>query len=472
MIHFLVDLNGSRILHIILKKMTKLSILNSLERKFILLLVDLLIIVSSLNVFIYHAIDYVSLKLKVGVFGFGIISYLLLSYILDSYNLQKTLKRKVVISQALYITGLFVFIVFIFSVIFFDTSFWRIPLLVFLILTPIEIALWRLFFVNVFRVFPTVKNVLLIYDKETGKEFKNLVSSIDGDDLETFYRVKLTYQLGQDIDIRKKFIHAAEKVDSWIINVRNYNDIPKDLEKVLLKSILRGKDVISYTSFYENTYEALPIQSHNDSFYEILQLRNRKIRYLHTIFSFLVNFILSLIVGFVLVLCIPFVFILNIFFNKGPLFYTQKRVGLHGNEFKIYKFRSMVVNAEKEGAKMAVKNDARITPFGRILRIFRIDELPQILSVIKGDMQFIGPRPERKVFVNQLNSLVPFYGTRHLIKPGITGWAQVKYKYGENLEDSIKKLEYDLYYIKNRSITLDLRIIFKTVTTVLFSRGI
>lgn len=132
----------------------------------------------------------------------------------------------------------------------------------------------------------------------------------------------------------------------------------------------------------------------------------------------------------------------------------------------------MVTDAEKSGAAMATKNDARITPFGRILRLFRIDELPQILSVIRGDMQFIGPRPERKVFVDQLNEITPFYNVRHLIKPGITGWAQVKYKYGENLEDSIKKLEYDFYYIKNKSITLDLRIIFKTVTTVLFSRGI
>jgi lipopolysaccharide/colanic/teichoic acid biosynthesis glycosyltransferase len=158
-------------------------------------------------------------------------------------------------------------------------------------------------------------------------------------------------------------------------------------------------------------------------------------------------------------------------FNRGPLFYTQKRVGLHGKEFKIYKFRSMVVDAEKTGAKMATKNDTRITPFGKILRAFRIDELPQIISVVKGDMQFIGPRPERKVFVNQLNDRVPFYAARHLIRPGITGWAQVKYKYGENLDDSIKKLEYDLYYIKNRSITLDIRIVFKTVTTVLFSRG-
>ena len=132
----------------------------------------------------------------------------------------------------------------------------------------------------------------------------------------------------------------------------------------------------------------------------------------------------------------------------------------------------MVVDAEQEGAKMATRNDARITPFGKILRIFRIDELPQIISVIKGDMHFIGPRPERKVFVDELNKKLPFYNVRHLIRPGITGWAQVKYKYGENLEDSIRKLEYDLYYIKNQSATLDLRIIFKTITTILFSRGV
>jgi lipopolysaccharide/colanic/teichoic acid biosynthesis glycosyltransferase len=450
------------------------SILNSIERKFILLVGDLIIIIASLNVFVNNAIDieFISLRLKVIITLFGVISFLTLSYILDLYNLQKTLKRKYVVSQALYITALFVFIVFIFSVLFFDTSFWRIPLLVFLILTPIEIALWRLFFVNVFRVIPTTRNVLLIYDKETEKNFREVTSSIDGDDVETFYKVKLTYNLNQHSEVRKKFLVATEKVDSWIVNIKNYSDFPDDLEKILLKSILKGKEVISYTSFYENTYEALPIQSHNDSFYEILQFRNRKIRYLHTIFSFIMNFVLSLFVGIALLICLPFVFVFNFFFNKGPLFYTQKRVGFHGNEFKIYKFRSMVVNAEKEGAKMAVKNDTRITPFGRILRVFRIDELPQILSVIKGDMQFIGPRPERKIFVNQLNSLVPFYGTRHLIKPGITGWAQVKYKYGENLEDSIKKLEYDLYYIKNRSITLDLRIVFKTVTTVLFSRGV
>lgn len=453
--------------------MTRLSILNSLERKFILLIGDLLIIVASLNVFVHYAIDiqFVSLKLKVIVFGFGTLAFFVLAYILDLYNLQRTLKRKYVVSQALYITALFVLAVFIFTIIFFDASFWRIPLLVFLIFTPIEVALWRLFFVNVFRIIPTTKNVLFIYDMDSQKELKKAVALIDGDDEETFYKVKLTYNIKQFNGIKRNFLKATEKIDSWIINVKNYNDLPEDIEKMILRSILKGREVISYTSFYENTYEALPIQSHNDSFYEILQLRNKKIRYLQTIFGFSINFTLALIVGVVFLICTPFVWLFNLFLNRGPLFYTQKRVGLHGKEFKIYKFRSMVVDAEKAGAKMATKNDARITPFGKILRAFRIDELPQIISVVKGDMQFIGPRPERKVFVNQLNDRVPFYAARHLIRPGITGWAQVKYKYGENLDDSIKKLEYDLYYIKNRSITLDIRIVFKTVTTVLFSRG-
>ncbi len=455
--------------------MSRPSILNAIERKFILLIGDLLIIVVSLNVLVNHAIDseFISLKLKLSVFSLGILAYLALSYILDFYNLEKVSRRRYVLSQSLYITALFVFVVFVFTVLVFDVSFWRIPLLYFLILTPLEIGLWRFFFSNVFRIIPVTKKVLYIYDDKTGENFRDDVNTINGKDMETFYKVKLTYSIDQNTLINKNFfLSAADKIDTWIINTKSYGNLPKDLEQMLLRSIIKGKEVISFTSFYENTYEAMPIRSHNDSFYEILQLRNRKIRYLQKIFAFGVNFSLSLLIGLIFVICVPFVWILNLFFNKGPLFYIQERVGQYGEEFKIYKFRSMVVDAEKSGAVMATKNDSRITPFGKILRIFRIDELPQIISVVKGDMQFIGPRPERKVFVNQLNEILPFYNVRHLIRPGITGWAQVKYKYGENLEDSVRKLEYDLYYIKNRSITLDLRIIFKTVTTVLFSRGI
>ena len=455
--------------------MPRPSILNSVERKFILFIGDLVIVIASLNLFINYAIDaeFISLRLKVGIFGFGILAYLILAYVLESYNLGKISKKRYIVSQSLYISFIYVFVVFIFSVIVFDVSFWRIPLLCFLILTPIQIGGWRLFFRNVFDIIPDTKNVLYLYDENTYGSLNDDIEVINGIDMKTFYKVKLTYSMQKDSAVNKKFfLSATDKIDALIVNVKTYNDLPHSLEKMLLKSILKGKEVISFTSFYESTYEALPIKSHNDSFYEILQLRNKKIRYLQRIFSFMVNFSLSLLVGIVFVLSIPFVWVLNLFFNRGPLFYTQKRVGLRAKEFKIYKFRSMVVNAESQGAKMATKNDSRITPFGRILRLFRIDELPQIISVVKGDMQFIGPRPERKVFVEELNKLTPFYNVRHLIRPGITGWAQVKYKYGENLEDSIKKLEYDFYYIKNKSITLDLRIIFKTITTVLFSRGL
>lgn len=454
--------------------MARPTILNPLERKFILLLGDMAIILLALNVLVNHAIDkeFISLNVKVSLFSVGTLLFLLLAYILDFYNLERELRKRQMLSQSLYITIIFVILTFLFTILAYDASFWRIPLLVFLILTPFQIFLWRLLFVNLFKILPTSKNVLYIYDSYTEDRFKEDVQKINGEDIETYHQVKLTFNKDQQtIENKRIFREAIDKIDTWIINVKSYTAIPPTLESLILNAVVNGREVVSFTSFYENTYEALPINSHNDSFYEILQLRQRKIRYLQKIFSFGVNFLLSLGVGIFFLLVIPMVWILNLFGNRGPLFYTQKRVGQFGKEFKIYKFRSMVVDAEKGGAKMAARNDARITPVGKFLRAFRIDELPQIISVIRGDMQFIGPRPERKVFVNELNSIIPFYNTRHLIKPGITGWAQVKFKYGENLEDSVQKLEYDLYYIKNRSITLDLRIIFKTITTVIFSRG-
>ncbi|SNY95033.1 sugar transferase [Flagellimonas pacifica] len=456
--------------------MVKRSVLNSIERKFILLVGDVLIILSSINLFVNHAIDdqYISFDLKIFTFSFGVIIYLGLSYILDFFNLEKVARRRYILSQSFYITAIFVFLVFVFTVFIYDVSFWRIPLLSFLILTPIEIWLWRLFFGNVFRIIPTVKKVFYVYDANSEESLRQNVDYINGESTNTFYKVKLTYAMdGESPSMDKKtFTDAIEKVDTWILNVKDYHRIPKKLEKLLLESILKGKEVLSYTSFYENIYEAMPIRSHYHSFYELLQLKNKKIRYLQVLFSFIVNFVLSVFVGVIFFLICPMVWFFNLFLNRGPLFYTQLRVGQYGKEFKIYKFRSMVVDAEKTGAKMASKNDTRITPFGRVLRTFRIDELPQILSVMQGNMTFIGPRPERKVFVEQLDGMMPFYSIRHLYKPGITGWAQVKYKYGEDLQDSIRKLEYDLYYIKNKSITLDLRIIFKTITTVLFSRGV
>jgi sugar transferase (PEP-CTERM system associated) len=157
--------------------------------------------------------------------------------------------------------------------------------------------------------------------------------------------------------------------------------------------------------------------------------------------------------------------------SPGPILYKQERVGERGKVFSIIKFRSMRQDAEKDGAVWASKNDARVTRLGRFLRKVRIDEIPQMWNVLLGQMSFVGPRPERPVFVEQLVNKLPYYSLRHAVKPGITGWAQVCYPYGASEEDALRKLEYDLYYIKHQSFFMDMLIIFRTIKTVLFQKG-
>lgn len=156
---------------------------------------------------------------------------------------------------------------------------------------------------------------------------------------------------------------------------------------------------------------------------------------------------------------------------RAPIFYSQERVGLNGRPFLVHKFRSMRTDAEKSGAVWAQQNDTRVTRVGAFIRKVRIDELPQIFNVLKGDMAFVGPRPERPVFVAKLAETIPFYNERHRVKPGITGWAQLCFAYADNEEDSREKLRYDLYYIKNQSLLLDILIILQTVEVVLFKKG-
>jgi sugar transferase (PEP-CTERM system associated) len=157
--------------------------------------------------------------------------------------------------------------------------------------------------------------------------------------------------------------------------------------------------------------------------------------------------------------------------SPGPALYRQVRVGRGGRTFELVKFRSMRQDAEKHGAQWAQENDPRITPVGRILRLTRIDELPQLWCVLRGDMSFVGPRPERPNFVEELAREIPLYRERHVVKPGISGWAQINFPYGASVEESRKKLEYDLYYIKNYSLFLDLFILLQTVRVVLWQHG-
>jgi len=160
------------------------------------------------------------------------------------------------------------------------------------------------------------------------------------------------------------------------------------------------------------------------------------------------------------------------FDSAGPVFFKQVRVGNKEKMFNLYKFRTMCQDAEeKSGAIWAAKNDPRVTKLGSLFRKSRIDEIPQLYNVLKGDMSFVGPRPERPEFVEKLKQVIPYYSKRHFIKPGLTGWAQVRYPYGATVEDAIEKLRYDLFYIKNLSPFLDTLIFFETIKVVLFGRG-
>ena len=185
-----------------------------------------------------------------------------------------------------------------------------------------------------------------------------------------------------------------------------------------------------------------------------------------------ISIVISLIGLIVTLPLIPLIMLAIRLDSKGPIFYTQARVGKGGRIFKVVKFRTMRQDAEAtSGPKWAGDNDPRVTRVGRFLRSTRLDEIPQLWCVLKGDMAFVGPRPERPEFIALLSKEIPYYGMRHMVRPGITGWAQVKYKYGSTVQDAREKLQYDLFYIKNASIGLDLMIMFLTVKTVLLRRG-
>ncbi len=176
-----------------------------------------------------------------------------------------------------------------------------------------------------------------------------------------------------------------------------------------------------------------------------------------------------------LILLLPVIIITAVIIkidSTGPVFFSQERVGENRKTYMVYKFRSMIAEAEKHsGPVWAQDGDDRITRVGSFIRKWRIDEIPQLINVLKGDMSFVGPRPEREFFVKELEDIIPYYGERFTVKPGITGWAQVSYGYGASVEDAIQKLNYDLFYIKNMSTFMDLMIVLRTIKIVLFSKG-
>ena len=238
----------------------------------------------------------------------------------------------------------------------------------------------------------------------------------------------------------------------------------------LLSARIQGVPVMDLADFYEQTTGEVPIDSLKASWLVygrgFVQHRTRIV--VKRLFDVISSSILLLLASPVMLLTALAIKLES----AGPIIYRQERVGLGGRGFMCLKFRSMRTDAEKDGvAVWASKNDSRVTRVGAFIRKTRIDELPQLISVLKGEMSMVGPRPERPTFVAQLKEQIPYYDIRHSVKPGVTGWAQVRYAYGASVEDALHKHQYDLYYVKNNSLFLDLLILFETVSVVLFREG-
>jgi sugar transferase (PEP-CTERM system associated) len=237
----------------------------------------------------------------------------------------------------------------------------------------------------------------------------------------------------------------------------------------LLELRLNGVVIEESSTLMERLMGKLPLDGLNPS--SLIFTSGFHVKTSQQIVRRLVSITVSLIGLTICLPFIPFIILAVRLSSPGPIFFRQTRVGLRGRPFSVIKFRTMRKDAEEKGAVWAKKNDPRVTPLGRFMRQTRLDEIPQLWNVLRGEMGFVGPRPERPEFVKWLSSEIPFYDLRHMIRPGITGWAQVRYQYGASLEETKQKLEYDLYYIKHLSLGLDLLIMFETIKTIILRRG-
>ncbi|WP_396157157.1 exopolysaccharide biosynthesis polyprenyl glycosylphosphotransferase [Flavobacterium sp.] len=355
----------------------------------------------------------------------------------------------------------------------------RLQILIFYIAIFIALFVWRMLYVQFFASNRFSKKVILICDKEQLKELVNGLESAD-----PHYRVlgfvnsdSANTHTSDNLKIKSIDINNLEgfvknnSISEIVIASQKTDGITVNLYNQLIHLLENGYIIREYTQVYENLAQRIPMQYVSRDFYRYFPFSRSNQNHFYLIVVRLFEILFSVIGLLIAVLVLPLIFIGNLFGNRGNLLYTQERVGKNGVVFNIVKFRTMVKNAEKEGAVFATTNDSRITPFGKILRKSRMDELPQFINILKGDMAVIGPRPERPIFVNEIAEVMPFYETRHVIKPGLTGWAQVNFPYGETIDDSLIKLQYDLYYIKHRSIFLDVSIVFKTLGTVLLYKG-
>jgi len=447
------------------------------ERKILLRVMDVFFTLMTLAL-IGHYTKFDYFKISQTNFYWTIVLALYLVFfgtIFEMYNLQ-TASNRFQISKSIILTTSVTVLLYLLTPFYtpvLPSNRFQIILFFFSIL--ISLSIWRYTYIIFFASNRFMKKVLFV---GSSKDIDALVNELAK--FNPHYKVMGYVAVDEQPNKTNVARILAENLDTFVsqnyiseivvANVKN-KLTSVNLYNKLLRLLEKGIVIRKYNQVYEYSTYRLPIHFEDRELYKFFPFSRSNQNKLYVYYTRFFDIVFSLVglIGFFMLA--PFLWIVNLFVNKGSFFYTQERVGKNGVPFTIYKMRTMVQNAEQNGAVFATTNDSRITPFGKFLRKTRLDELPQFINVLKGDMAIIGPRPERPVFVDQIAASIPLYQTRHVIKPGLTGWAQVNYPYGSNLEDSLMKLRYDLYYIKHRSLFLDINIVVKTMSTVLFFRG-
>jgi exopolysaccharide biosynthesis polyprenyl glycosylphosphotransferase len=451
------------------------------ERKVLLRVFDVVFVLAALY-FVGIIFDFEYLEASTSHFYYILVLTFYLNIIgtvFEMFNLQVASNQYKVLRSIILTASITVLFYLLTPILSAELPTNRLQILIFYFTLLLALILWRTFYVKFLASNRFVQNVILVCERD---QVEGLILGLENSD--PHYRIVayvnsdkvnndlFEYHFVQHIGVDDLVSFVNENsLFEIVVASQNTEDITVELYQQLLHLLESGTTIREYTQVYEDKTQRIPVHYITKDFYKFFPFNRSNNNQLYLLLVKIMETLISIIGLLFGVLLIPFIAILNTMANRGKLFYTQERVGKNGNIFQILKFRTMINNAEKDGAVYSSPNDNRITPFGKFLRKTRIDEIPQFVNILKGEMAVIGPRPERPFFVKEIAEIMPFYETRHVIKPGLTGWAQVNYSYGESMEDSLVKLQYDLYYIKHRSIFLDLNIAIKTISTVLFYRG-
>ena len=364
----------------------------------------------------------------------------------------------------------------------------RLSTYLFIGLVGASVPLWRVLYASIFSQPTFQQKVLIVGAGLSGSELARVLSDaptqgnpfagsgyrvvgfVDDDPAKAGTVVADRPVLGNHRDLRR--LVQLLQVDLVVVAITHTPQIHPDLFQALLDCREQGIRLERMTSVYERVTGRVAVEHTGRDLGVVLPMTDSATRQMFLVFKRGLD-LLSAVVGMAALMVVsPFAAVANALGSPGPLFFWQTRVGRGGRPFRLVKFRTMVPDAEKEsGAVWACANDSRVTPAGRFLRKTRLDELPQVWNVLRGEMSLVGPRPERPEFVAELVRQVPYYQARHAVRPGITGWAQVRYRYGDSVQDALTKLEYDLYYIKHQGFYLEASILVKTAAVMLGFRG-